>query len=45
MKIRNMCLDIIKHCIGLFNEYINRKGNLKEVFHKEEKNRSLNSCT
>jgi hypothetical protein len=38
MKIYNMCLDIIKHCIGWFNEYI--KCNLKELFHKEEKENS-----
>lgn len=41
-----MCLDMIKHCVDLFNEYINRKGNLKEEFHKEKKkNHSVNSCT
>ena len=37
MKMCNMCLDIIKYCVGLFNECINRKGNLKEVFHKDKK--------
>lgn len=46
MKMCNMYLDIIKYCVGLFNECINRKGNLKEVFHKEKGKRySLNSCT
>lgn len=37
MKICNMYLHIIKHCVGLFNECINRKGNLEDIVHKKEK--------
>lgn len=40
MKIGNMCLDVLKHCVGLFNECKNRTGNVKEVFHKEGKQQS-----
>lgn len=42
-----MCLDIIKHYVGLFNKCINRKGNLKKLFHKKKKrkNHNLNSGT
>lgn len=40
MNMCNMCLDIIKYCVGLFNECINRKSNLKEVFYKEKKKKA-----